>query len=280
MFEKLDSLTKYPSIETLHSLGQKGILTDTLTPSGQNVVNVGVEISVTEKIDGTNTRILLLRLPEELKHKGSVGDDGIFFWDWFLGSRENLVMARGDRIPDPVQGIAQNLSGLAEQLLKHWQKEVNEEPLLFVIYGELYGGNIGQGRKNYSQDGLTGFQVFDMRTMTADDYRKVSGMPREEIAGQRERGVLPGHWLTEPDLLETCVRFRLERVPQLSCDTVIPEDIPAAYEWLRKRVGEETQAAIGTNKPGHPEGVVVRTGDRSSIVKLKFEDYERTLKRR
>jgi hypothetical protein len=33
-------------------------------------------------------------------------------------------------------------------------------------------------------------------------------------------------------------------------------------------------------KPGRAEGLVLRTSDRAVIAKAKFQDYERTLKRR
>ncbi len=66
---KLNSMTKYPSIPTYHALGDKGALLE-------QTVSFDGEIILTEKIDGTNSRIVLL-------------PDGNFV----LGSREELLFA-------------------------------------------------------------------------------------------------------------------------------------------------------------------------------------------
>ena len=78
----LNSLTKYPSIPTLHALGEKGRLTETL-----NVDFSGDDVYATEKIDGTNARIIML------------GDE------YIIGSRENLLTHSDDLLFDPAQGI-------------------------------------------------------------------------------------------------------------------------------------------------------------------------------
>lgn len=50
----LNSMTKYPSIPTYHKLNEKGILT-----AERNVI-FDEPVFATEKIDGTNARILLI----------------------------------------------------------------------------------------------------------------------------------------------------------------------------------------------------------------------------
>ena len=52
--QKINSLTKYPSILTLHKLGEKGRLTQELTTDIQ-----GEQLFATEKIDGTNAQLLI-----------------------------------------------------------------------------------------------------------------------------------------------------------------------------------------------------------------------------
>jgi hypothetical protein len=42
-------------------------------------------------------------------------------------------------------------------------------------------------------------------------------------------------------------------------------------------MGEHTRAGLD-RAAGRPEGLVVRNKDRSKIAKLRFEDYERTLR--
>src|SRR6188768_1972097 len=69
----LNTATKYPSIPTYHKFGEKGRLTEEL-----NVIFKGAVIG-TEKIDGTNTRIIL-----------PPGND------YIIGSREELLFSGGD----------------------------------------------------------------------------------------------------------------------------------------------------------------------------------------
>ncbi|WP_236142941.1 RNA ligase family protein [Nostoc sp. CMAA1605] len=89
---KLNSLTKYPSIPTYHALGEKGkLLEETVTFDG--------EVILTEKVDGTNSRIILL-------------PDG----NYVLGSREELLFAKGDLIGNPALGIVNSLKGVADLL--------------------------------------------------------------------------------------------------------------------------------------------------------------------
>jgi hypothetical protein len=40
-----------------------------------------------------------------------------------------------------------------------------------------------------------------------------------------------------------------------------------------------TRVALAEAASGHPEGVVVRTEDRSVIAKIRYEDYKRTVPR-
>ena len=70
--EKIDNFSKYPSIETLHVIGERGGVTDKLV-NDESFPND--DIVVTEKIDGTNMRIIC------------VGDD------YLIGTRKNLVFA-------------------------------------------------------------------------------------------------------------------------------------------------------------------------------------------
>ncbi len=274
---KLNSMTKYPPIETFHELGERGMLNNVLTRSGLKFAG-RTGYSATEKIDGTNARGILMRLPRRSLSRPI---------DWFLGSRDQLLTARGDRIPNPTEGIVEHLSLTVETIsCKGWADNAfgfGHEVTLLVVYWELYGGNIvgGGGAKNYSCDGSVGLRVLDMRMMTQHEYMAAMEMSVDEIALKRERGVLPGRWLTDEERLGLCMQLGLETVPLLFSDTPIPEDVHGVYEWLALVAGEKTHAVIGTNEPGRPEGIVVRLPDRSAIAKFKFteyERYERTLK--
>lgn len=57
--DALNSLTKYPSIPTLHEM-DRGLLTDVLHVEAHRDVSMGVlDWVATEKLDGTNVRILI-----------------------------------------------------------------------------------------------------------------------------------------------------------------------------------------------------------------------------
>lgn len=267
ILQKLDSITKYPSIETFHATDGKGRLTPSLTPSGKILAGVS-RVSVTEKIDGTNARILCFPFNAQ---RSTIPQ-----CDWFLGSRENLVAARDDRIPNPAEGIVEHLTRVAERIyLDDWSPREVE---LAVFYGELYGGKIGQGAKNYARDGAVGFRVFDIRLMNHGDLEKCLALARERIASLRDHGDLPGIWIGDWERALVCTELALEAVPSLTITAPPPTDLREAYEWLCTAVGETTRAAVGGNQAGRPEGVVVRTPDRMHIAKLRLEDYERTLR--
>src|ERR1043165_1712275 len=88
----VNSMTKYPSIPTYHALDPRnGNLTDETVPFNGPVFG-------TEKIDGANARIILL------------SDD-----TYLLGSREELLYAKGDLIENPSQGIVTALKPVAEK---------------------------------------------------------------------------------------------------------------------------------------------------------------------
>lgn len=94
---KLNSMTKYPSIPTYHALGDKGTLLEQIVTFN---VDDG-EVILTEKVDGTNSRIILL-------------PDGNFV----LGSREELLFAKGDLIGNPALGIVDALKNIADSLVR------------------------------------------------------------------------------------------------------------------------------------------------------------------
>jgi hypothetical protein len=80
--DKLNSLTKYPSILTYHTLGDKGALQDAVqVPFAGGVLGA-------EKVDGTNARLIF-------------GPDG----SAIVGSREDLLWERRDLIGNPAMGI-------------------------------------------------------------------------------------------------------------------------------------------------------------------------------
>jgi len=249
-FGALNSATKYPSIPTYHALGERG----RLTPDVQ--VDFGDEpVVVTEKINGTSGRIITL-------------PDG----DWFIGSREELLTARGDRVPNTGLRIVEALCRLAENLgHAAWERGGASVGVYFLeVYG--HGTTRSSASRQYAAGTQVGCRLFDLAVVD----RRWLDEPREKIAAARERvdGTLQ-EYADESDL----VRLELEiaRVPVLSGTPASPPcGVAETYEWLGQF--RTSLAALSPRGAGRrSEGVVVRTRDRSKIAKIRFEDYERTL---
>lgn len=240
----LNSATKYPSIETYHELDpSNGSLTDV-------VAHYTGPVMLTEKVDGTNGRIVVM-------------PDG----DWFIGSREELLYARGDRIMNPALGIVEELKPIAGAGLPSVQGYVH------VFYLEVYGHRIGQAAKQYTTTGSRGHRLFDIARVPLD----VLEWPREKISSWREHG--GQKWADEVQL--NGYHNQLPLTPRLG--VLDGSDLPSTleethlflHEWLTS-----THAALDSSGLGGGEGIVLRSVDRSVITKAKFQDYERTLKRR
>lgn len=57
----------------------------------------------------------------------------------------------------------------------------------------------------------------------------------------------------------------------------LPKDHKGVLDWLH-RVTPNTKVRLDDGAKAKSEGVVVRTNDRSKIAKIRYEDYERTLR--
>lgn len=254
----LNSATKYPSILTYHKLGDKGRLLDDLTFPMSPATD---PLIFTEKIDGTNSRIVI----------SPTGD-------YFIGSREEFVYAKGDRLWTPDQGIAEHLKSYAEDASERWAREVIEffgAPSWIVIYGEHFGGNVGGNAKNYGRKSR-GYRVFDIAIWTEEAMNDLCSWPVEKIAAWRDNG---GQCFgTMPQIADACNTFGFEQVPFIYPGRM-PADIAGTHEWL-KNACSTTRVMLDPDALGKSEGIVARNQDRSFIVKIRHEDYERTLRTR
>jgi hypothetical protein len=240
----LNTATKYPSIETYHKL-DGGTLTQE-----RNFEFEGTVI-LTEKVDGTNSRII--RLP-----------DG----DYIIGSRNELLYAKGDRIGSPVDGVADHLRPIADRLNT---KHTNEE-WIEVFYLETYGGRIGAQARQYSGKGSVGHQLFDVALVPVE----VLAWPLEKISSWRNGG--GQKFLTEPALQRAGVQENLPVAPRLGtvAADALPLDLVTMENWLRVAL-PCTNAALDDAGGAKAEGMVLRTYDRRTIAKARFADYARAL---
>lgn len=245
----LNSLTKYPSIPTYHTLdaGNGGLL--------ESCVEFAGPVIGTEKIDGTNARVISL--------PGG---------DFLLGSREELLYAKGDLIGDPAQGIVAALRAFADGLAP-----VSDD-VIRVHYVEVYGGKVTGASKQYTGSRTTvGHRLFDFVVLA--DYEAMLAKPRGEISAWRESGGQP--FVSEEELVAVAERDGLDLAPRLF--TVDPAELPREIDKMRRFLGErlpKTLVALDDQAGGQPEGIVLRSADRSTIAKARFQDYDRTLRRR
>jgi hypothetical protein len=247
----LNSMTKYPPIPTYHAMDpSNGMLQE-----DQPTEFMGTVV-VTEKIDGTNARIILL--PDK---------------SWIIGSREELLTASGDLIIDPTLGIVRTLMHTADRLAESYTDD-----FITVLYGEVYGGGIGSNWKQYSaRKDVTGFRVFDVGQY--QNWYEILGWQREHIASWRDHGSQP--WMPELTLEMVCRDWDIQRVPvlaQLRADT-LPQDLQFTLQWLATVTNTTSQAWLSPSATKRPEGVVIRSLARSKIVKARFADYTGTLRR-
>lgn len=250
---KLNSLTKYPSILTLHKLGDRGTLLNELTDPS---ITKNDTFYATEKIDGTNVRIII--------HRD----------EFILGSRENLLHYSKDTLYDPAQGIVDAIKSL--------KSVIPYTNGLMVIYGELYGGNV-TSHSNWYGKSAVGFRVFDICDYdfgNVDWITMLLQMEQSQISHWREHeenGILkygqPFMNLND----EYKSKFQFEFVPSVKSIVIDPTVSHLDIMTQMKMNLPETKCKLTENALGACEGIVIRASDRSKIYKLRFEDYQKTL---
>lgn len=249
---RLNSATKYPSIPTYHVIDSR---TGKLTADGPEHSWQGT-VALTEKVDGTSGRIVVM-------------PDG----DWYIGSREEILTARGDRIENPALGIVSALRETAARLGEVERPFSARTGTAWAFYFEVYGYRIGPAARQYTRDGqVVGARLFDIGGIPLD----VLETPRAEIASWRDRG--GQGFLSETQLQRAAQDSGLLLTPRIASVNAaeLPADILSTAHWLEEML-PESLAKLDDSAGGRPEGIVLRTQDRSVIAKARFADYERTL---
>jgi hypothetical protein len=244
----LNTATKYPSIPTYHGLDPKnGSLIEE-----QSTAFTG-DVILTEKVDGTNGRIILF-------------PDG----DYFIGSREEILYARGDRIGNPALGIVNALEPLADRL-----RPRDEHRQILVFFLEVYGHKIGGAAKQYTTSGRVDYRLFDIACLLPD----VLEWDRAQISTWRDGG--GQRFCNEATLHRAADAEGIELTPRVAAldAATMPTGLEETRDWLAAYL-PTTRVALDEGAGAQPEGIVLRTTDRSVIAKARFQDYQRTLKRR
>jgi hypothetical protein len=241
--EKINTLTKYPSILTLHKLGEKGKLTNEFTTSIDKD-----SMYATEKIDGINVRII------------------VFNGEFLVGSREFILHHSDDLYFDPSQGIVDYITN---------NIPIYPTNVLTVIYGELYGGKTTANSKWYGKE-KNGFRAFDVAI-----FRDLSILD-ESLAGisnWRERespdGMIYGQeYLTREDAVFHFPHFEFVPVVPFELGDMTHRTI---LDNLKIAL-PETNVALTDTAIKKAEGLVFRNNNRSKIVKIRYEDYEKVFR--
>lgn len=244
--EKINTLTKYPSILTLHKFGDRGRFTDEITTNIE-----GETMYASEKIDGTNVRIICY------------GDE------FLVGSRNNILHYSKDFYWDESMGIVNQFYEMKLPVLK--------SDKLTIVFGELFGGKITANSKDYGKE-AHGFRVFDVAVI---DDLSILEEPIKEISNWRESSLDSsvdetlkyGQGFVSLDKLKT---YGFNLVPQIEFE-IKDFEHQTVLNSLEKYISKTNVSLTDTAKGG-TEGVILRNYDRSKIVKLRFEDYRRTLK--
>ena len=246
--KKLNTITKYPSILTYHKMGDRGIL------EGELQVDFGEDkLFATEKIDGVSSRIIF-------DNKG----------DYIIGSREELLYAKGDYIINPSLSIVETLYN--EKFLNNI---FAADGFLTVFYFEVFGGKVTKASKQYTSTKKVGYRLFDIASICVKD---LEGMELSKISGWRESSNSYHSWTDAPLIKWHAVNiFGVDSSPTIDIE-VLPKTVKDTLEFLEYFV-PKSEVVLDKDALGNPEGIVVRNNNRSKIAKIRFEDYRRSLKK-
>lgn len=258
--KKLNTATKYPSIPTFHEIQGKGQLIGEnflLTNGNRKGSFTDKEkIYLYEKVDGTNSRII--QLPKNL--------------GYLIGSREEILYAQGDYIENPQMSIVPTIKPLADSLPE------NITDFIKVWYMETFGHGIGKNGKQYTNNGITSMRLFDICNV---DPEALKDCDLHKVSSWREAGEDSYHGWVGSELLEMLVRpLDAKPVPRLKVinGRDLPTTISGMMEFL-ETVIPNTLVALDESGLKQPEGLIARTHDRRVIAKIRYEDYQRTLKK-
>jgi len=275
--DKLNSLTKYPSIPTYHELGDRGRVKPDAPPQ---VSFEGETVVVTEKVDGTNGRIVFL--------PGGVRTPG----DWFIGAREEFLTAKGDRVPNTQLGIVEVLRPLAARIVDTVGVDrVLRVPVLpgfsrkdyaTVVFAEVYGiSGAGSSWKQYTTTGRGSCHIFDIAWCPLAKL----DLDRDAIASWRDHGGQEfldeeglATFATATGLEDHLIVGDVELTPRRALLASLPTTPNDVRTWLAQY--SKSACVLEPDAPGRSEGVVVRTISRSKIAKIRFENYQSEPERR
>lgn len=293
-----NGLTKYPSIPTYHARGERGKLLDEVQVDFSDVSPR--DLVVTHKYDGTNVRVIV--------------DNTSYGTIHVIGSRDRLLWATGDRLYRDEMGIVDTVlyslgafkpryyGGLTVYFLELVGKGINgcrlydDEKLTGLRLFDIMVGSRDalQVTASYSSSdaALTWWREAGEQRFLHEDYL-------ETLQGPSAYPPLVARWAP----VKRCPESELLAPPPLSIketfswmDQLIgfhkepteeellnaghtPEEVAAAVAENARAQARRTELRAGVDLSWRPEGLILRTRDRSKIAKFRFADYLSTMMR-
>lgn len=170
------------------------------------------EVIVTEKIDGTNVRLLLQRGPQgfyaEIRGRSdnanlpiSKGKTEADLLREIWGYGFDRPVAEGEEVP---------LCNLLVHALDQIEPERTDTLYTMAVYGELYGPGIQKVGGSYGPRKT--IRIFDVKTHRVDVEE---GAERGYLAGQDVYRISSGYWRPWADVQKVAEALGLQTVPQL-----------------------------------------------------------------
>lgn len=237
----LNSATKYPSIPTYHMMDTGKLL-------GEHP-DLPEDIIATEKVDGANARIVML-------------PDGRYL----IGNRNEFLWYSEDVLYQPNESIVETIRGLFTQ-------ESAPKDYIEVIFGEVYGMGVLNGRKVYGSE--RSMRVFDSMLLPLAEFIELVGLGKARTAEWRDCG--GQNFMNGFQTHGRAEECGFETVPVIAWNDQPCHTLEETLANMRTMID---QTGCGFDEHDRAEGIVIRNTDRSFIAKLRFEDYEKSLRSR
>lgn len=245
--KSINSLFKYPSILTYHKLDKKG-------KKAINELNSDINMCgpfwVTEKIDGSNIRIII------------TNDE------YIIGTREKLVFFsyKENLLSNDIRPLIDYLnSNYIDNISKLQSLDLSGK--ILVIYGELFGSKITNSRYTDKILNKYGYMIFDAYMIDIDEIKNILSMDIQKIVYWRDHHK---KWYNNNQLQALSNLSGFKIVPLRNKVDNLPLNKDDTYKWLTNY--KDSMVSL-IDKSSNAEGVVVRNFDRSYIRKIRIEEY-------
>jgi len=245
--KRLNALTRYPTVPSYHVPDAQG------RPTLQVKVSFAHEpqLIISEKIAGHSIRVILTK-------------DG-----YFLGNKTEILAWHEEIDEQPMHPILNGMRMTANHIFQSYSPK---DEGIKVFFGVFFGGSSHPHAKQYTGGDyqLNSFKLSDGFSLPANEFTTLYNSTAEQIGEWRESNQQP--FYTETSLLG----FGIPVNPRLR-SSAPPVHVAATLAWMQHTL-PKSKACLSYLAPGKPNGILIRTPNRSKIAKLSFAEYEKFLK--